>query len=321
MTDEFLTPSFEVCKIILVTPTYDEVSLEFTVFKDVTTVLDLMLLVCEKKLVNMLQDEMILISQHSIMDPKNLLHSYLLTNSLGTISIIRKMIPELSIEKNTMGVFYSEFIKHSYPNQNSVDIPTDSRITIKFGKSSQRDIEIYIPAMLNFNALKCSYDGDMVKNLGGLKDATSRGFQTWTNETFGHRIFLLELPAGNYGFSFTEYSQLERIRYCTSGVLNRGYDGGDYHSWQRYTPHLPTVCTLSVTQSTDSAENILDCSDDVIRTIHMTPHFPMKSSTYYAILLCNNVPTVPKECSSNFMHFFSSSTSEDHLIPFKTRSK
>ena len=341
MAHELLTPSFEVCKINLVTPTYDELCLEFTVFKDVTTVHDLMLHICERKLVNMVEEEMIFIHKHSMMNPKNVLYSYLLGNipvtGTITISIIRRMIPEQMTEKNFPGLLYSEFIKSSYPIQNSVDVPLNSEITIKFGKSSLRNIEIYIPAMLNLNALKCSSDGDMVKNVGGLKEATNRGFKKWTNETFEQRIFLLELPTENNGFSFTEYSHLERIRYYKNGVMNRGYDNGDYHSWQRYTKYLPILCTLSHTTDNNvncsdsenthtSSNDVINCShshsDDVIRTIKMTPHVPMKSSTYYSILLCNNVPTVPKECSSNdFMQFISNSISEDHLICFKTKSK
>ena len=90
--------------------------------------------------------------------------------------------------------------------------------------------------------------------------------------------------------------RVEDIAYNIYGV-NDGYEGGDIHSWQRYTSQLPVDCRLS---------------SDFIHTLHMPeqsiitmqPLLPLKPGCCYAILLCHNAVAMPADLLQADLPYF-----------------
>ena len=311
-----LTPAADTYIVRLISPCYEEISVEFRVYKKVTTVYDLMVYASENKIINLRPDEMKFLHMNKVLEPKKLLSSYPVTCLGDTITVIKMMMLGTLLDKSAFSTEYSEFLRSSFPEQTSVDVPVDSEIILTFGPCPQRGIRVYTPALIDKNNLQSSYAGDMVHNLGSMKEAKKRGFTAWTEETFSQRVYLLQLPSNQNGFAFTDYFQLERIRYSSSGVLNMGYDEGDHHSWQRYTTQRPLFTSIREIDEDDLE------TGDIINILKIKCVGNLEYDTYYAILLSNNVPTVPDAgCDGDFTCYLSSPTSEDHLIAFKTMSE
>ena len=160
-------------------------------------------------------------------------------------------------ESSLNAVEYGEFIRYSYPGLNSsagmstIDFPiTNGSIVVKFGSSRKRRnaVSLYTPALVDYRALQSAKTGDMIANLGGnVREARKRGYVSWTDKDYTQRIYLLRLTdeASMSGFSYNDFSTIERVRYSTTGVVNRGYDGGDSRSWQRYTADQVTPLSTS----------------------------------------------------------------------------
>jgi hypothetical protein len=230
-------------------------------------------------------------------------------------------------------VAYSDFIDSTYPESNALDIPVDCTIKLNLCPTHGDKLTLFSPALLDYTRLHSSHLGNMVKTLGGIKEAQRRGFVCWTQDIYPQRVYLLELEQQTTdGFGFNDYNRLERMRYSVSGELNRDYNGGDFHSWQRYTKKTPIDCALTMnpSEATDgsktSSAGIDDCDGPIsylpfslYSTISMHPNEKLKYNTYYAILLQNNVPIVPVAGpDTDFINYFSDSTPEDKLILFKT---
>jgi len=242
-----------------------------------------------------------------------------------------------------------------------------------------------------------SKSGDMVKQLGGMTEAQRRGFVQWWSkqeEDFSHqRVFLLKLDTDTFSvpLSFPSSSsascystttdsfslagdeegeeaayrqkQLQRLhrlidtkRYWWRGV-NKGYSGGDFNSWQRYTKVPPIEVSISerigtgVSVSFDSTPPLsaalriggdgshegelignqhlntslaYTISDDYAscKCLTITPRFPLDYDTTYVLLLANNVPTLPvAACEATWAAFAASVkvVGEDRLFIFHTQ--
>lgn len=153
-------------------------------------------------------------------------------------------------------VEYKEFIRSSYPQLNTttestVDFPPiNGKIIIKFGTSSKRQnrVGLCTGALIDHRVLQTTKWGDMVQHFGGnVREAAKRGFVAWTDKEYSQRLYLLRLDgdSSNAGFGFNDCSRVEHLRYSSTGVLNRGYEGGDSRSWQRYTRQQPIPCELT----------------------------------------------------------------------------
>ena len=305
----------DICIITLISPCYDEIKVTLHIYKEITTIYDIMVHISNKKLINLLPDEMKFVYLQNVLDPRRLFSSYPITSFGDVITVLKIMIPVSVRDKNAFSTTYSEFLKYSCPDQNSVDILPDVTIVLKFGSSS-RNIRIYTPALVDYHSLQGVNNGDMVGNLRSAKDAKKRGFTSWTKENYSQRVYLLELPSKKNGFAFTDYFQLERIRYSSAGVLNMGYNEGDSLSWQRYTNKPPLFCGIKETIEDDLV------TGDIIDVLQLSPVNGLEYDTYYAILLSNNVPTVPIQgCEGDFTCYVNGGTTEDHLIAFKTISE
>jgi hypothetical protein len=104
---------------------------------------------------------------------------------------------------------------------------------------------------------------DSMQQTFGYEEAKNRGFVQWTSSHLVYeRVMLLEISARR--------EALEGRRYCFSSV-NQLYAGGDRHSWQRYTKHLPLPCVIRVHAATHQ--------------ISLTPRTPLKPAQEYAVLL------------------------------------
>lgn len=136
---------------------------------------------------------------------------------------------------------------------------------------------------------------------GNTSAAKLHGYLSWTDFSVQESLLLIEV-------SRDISSNLEDIRYSNYGV-NNGYCNGDHDSWQRYTTKLPLECKYYVTTA----------DDDHVQTITMTPYKHLKHDTYYAILFCNNVPTVPINLlEASWIAFTMGTMGEDKLVIFKT---
>ena len=305
--------SAEVYKIKLVSPCYDEFNIDFRVYTQITTVRDLMQHIYEKKLSTSRPHEMKFLYKQIVMEQRRLLSSYNFNVSGDRISIVKILTPQLMPDKGISATLYSEFLRFSYPIQNSVDFPIGGEIVLKFGPSSLRRIELFVPSLVDKSILQTSFGGDMVKNLGGLKEAKKRGYVAWTDEIFIQRAYLLEIPSIRKRSETADHLRFERIRYSSSGTLNMGYRDGDMHSWQRYTTQIPVLASLLHTEEFDPI------TGNTISILRMRPMGGLKYNTCYAILLSNNVPTVPAVgCVGDFTEFTDAGTTEDYLIEFKT---
>ena len=167
------------------------------------------------------------------------LRQYLILEN-DVVYIIKKVS-----ESGLNAVEYSEFIRYSYPGLNgsagmsTIDFPiTNGSIVFKFGSSRKRRsaVCLYTAALVDYRVLQSAKTGDMITNLGGnVREARKRGYVSWTDKDYTQRIYLLRLADDAPGFSYNDFPRIERVRYSATGVLNRGYDGGDSRSWQRYT--------------------------------------------------------------------------------------
>jgi hypothetical protein len=274
----------------VILPNYDTFIFNFHVFPEITTVEDFMVSMIEQELTTLHLDEMKLVYIGCVMERNELYSSYSVKSVGDCIHMLQIMVPiPISIE-------YKNFLRSSYPEPTSVDFPVDSDIILKFGKNRLRKVQLYIPALIDSKIIEITGNGDMVEILGSKKEALKKGLVQWTDETVSQRVHLLELSDSLKGFAFTDYSNLERLRYSSTGTINRGYNKGDCHSWQRYTNKMPLLCNL-----TEIIE-MEDSSGEDISVVHLKPEKQLLFDTYYCILLCNNVPTFPVGClDSDFL--------------------
>lgn len=105
----------------------------------------------------------------------------------------------------------------------------------------------------------------------GFSEAKRRGFVQWTSHEVYERILLLEGDiCQGCDTAAAAKAKLENIRYCYDGI-NQLYSGGDKHSWQRYTKHIPIPTDIRV--------------DNDLSQILITPREPLKPDKEYFILL------------------------------------
>jgi hypothetical protein len=240
-------------------PNYECIRIDFVTY-DKDTVHDFMVYIWEQAahqsllLVAFPIDEADLLFDRTeqLMKSTNLLKNYSLLDD-DTIYVIKRLA-----DGGGCAVEYSEFIRSCYPQLNTttgstIDFPPiNGKIVIKFGTSHKRQhqVGLFTGALVDHRTLPTTKSGDMVQNLGGnVREAKKRGFVSWTDKEYSQRLYLLRLDGDSGhspGFAFNDFSRIEHLRYSTTtGVLNRGYEGGDSRSWQRYTTQLPIPCELT----------------------------------------------------------------------------
>lgn len=279
----------------IISPNYDNFMLNFHLFPEITTVEDVMVIMIEHKLTRLHLDEIKLVYIGCVMERDELYSSYSVKSVGACIQMLQIMVPiPISIE-------YKDFLRLSYPEPTSVDFPVDADMVLKFGKNNHREIQLFIPALIDSKITEITGNGNMVEILGSKREALKKGHVQWTDEMISQRVQLLELSDSLGGFAFTDYSNLERLRYSSTGTINRGYNKGDCHSWQRYTNKIPLICAITETIEVEAS------SGEEISVIHLKPEKQLSFDTYYCILLCNNVPTCPvsgldSDFTGTYMH-------------------
>jgi hypothetical protein len=249
------------------------------------------------------------------MDPRRLrlLHKYeeltdedgLAVHNLANC-VLQLVYRMANVSEESTQMEYRGFIRSVAPAEGSTNIPIAASVVLHIAPNKFGHV-IRVPALLEYTALPLRYSGDMLLELqGNKKEATQRGFQQWTDRTQLERILLLEVD------DHLDL-RLESIRYYTYGV-NAGYHGGDKHSWQRYTRNYPVECRITVT---DLHED--DGGGEEHQLITLKPYEPLKYSTSYALLLCNNVPTVPVgSITAPWTAFTMGGTNEDKIFILRT---
>lgn len=199
---------------------------------------------------------------------------------------------------------YDDFILITNPKHLAVNVPVDAVITVSLKMSSMNQA-IYTNALMSDCPVRSLRSGNMVANL--LNDTTmaeDRGYRQWTKAEVAHSQVLLLQVADDLDL------RLNDLRYDVSGI-NAGYDGGDMHSWQRYTKSMPIECTVLVSHFNDAWPH----------SIRVQPADPLAYNTQYALLLANNVPVVSATFPHYSVEFFSECIGDDKLIIFKTEKK
>lgn len=249
------------------------------------------------------------------MDPRRLrlLHKYEELTDQESLTVIQDspdcvlqvVYRMVEVAEESTQMEYKGFIRSVSPAEGAINVPVTSTIVVHIAPNELGHV-IRVPALLEYTALPLRHSGDMVAELkGNRKDAARRGFQQWTDRTQMERILLLEVD------DHLDL-RLEGIRYYTYGI-NAGYHGGDFHSWQRYTRSYPVECRVTVT---DLHED--DGGGDEHHLVTLRPYEPLKHSTSYALLLCNNVPTVPAgSITAPWTAFTMGGTNEDKLFIFR----
>ncbi len=165
---------------------------------------------------------------------------------------------------------------------------------------------LFIPALLNSeDKMSCLYSGNMLAHFNNSVTAAAKcGYVEWASGADPRAEGLLLLRVDEY-----LELHLGDVRYSVNSALNYDYDRGDNNSWQRYTSVCPVPCVLSSSFQKDCPT----CE------VVMRPCAPLARNTNYAVLLCNNVPTVPVGLQdSTPFAFMSLGVGDDRLFLFRT---
>lgn len=222
------------------------------------------------------------------------------------LQVVYRMV---NVDDEQTQMEYSGFITSFSPTEGCVTVPVTDSIRIHLAPNGFGHV-IRIAALLDDSMLPLRHSGDMLAQLkGDIAQAKERGFCQWTDQTHMERILLLEVD------DHLDL-RLESIRYYTYGV-NAGYCGGDHHSWQRYTKNYPVECKITVTDVHEE-----EGGGEEHHLITLQPYAPLKYSTSYALLLGNNVPTVPVgSITAPWTAFAMGGVNEDKLFIFRTERK
>lgn len=250
---------------------------------------------------------------------------------------------------------YDSFIRSMEPLDDEILVSITSSFNIIFGPNEFGHV-IRMSSLLDadHHTLQPQYSGDLLHELkmDAREAAEAVGFRQWTDTQYSERVMLVEVYNAALDIA------LEEVRYSVDGV-NGGYFKGDKHSWQRYTDKNPIECKFTVKEITqevalktatataaiaehggDHAEleaaynaalrsgnkDDTSCLNRAAFTDHylmlkIQPYLPLQYETNYALVLCNNVPTVPVEMfDSPWMSFTVGGTSEDKVVLFRTVS-
>ena len=223
-----------------------------------------------------------------------------------TLQVVYKMY---GFDEEHTQMEYTGFIRSISHENGTFNKSVHDPIKIHFAPNQHGHV-VRLTALLDSTAMLHRHDGDMLGHFrGDRKQAADRGFQQWTEQTHLERLLLLEVENDLD-------VRVDVIRYYTYGV-NNGYLGGDCHSWQRYTRKFPVECKYAVKplhEDEDGGEEHF--------VVSMQPYEALKYSTYYAVLLMNNVPTVPVgSVSAPWTAFTVGGTNEDKLFIFKTEKR
>jgi hypothetical protein len=223
-----------------------------------------------------------------------------------TLQLVYRMV---DVRPDEAQMDYGGFIRSITPPEGTVNVAVTDSVILHVSPNQYGHV-IRLTSLLDHTLLPLTYEGDMLAHFkGNRRKAEELGFKQWTDQTQLERILLLEVD------DHLDL-HLESIRYNTYGV-NNGYMGGDTHSWQRYTKVYPVECKITVT---DLHED--DGGGEEHSIITVKPYGPLKYSTHYALLLCNNVPTVPMgSISAPWTAFTMGGVNEDKLFIFKTEKR
>jgi hypothetical protein len=194
---------------------------------------------------------------------------------------------------------YDEFIDVTFPNHGEKEIPLNIQPLIKFKKNSSGQM-IWLPSLVDINALSTPTDGNMREYLGE-EVSTALGFVKWTETSYPQRMFLLEIN------NESVVHDLKSIKY-SSFSTNLGYSNGDRHSWQRYTSVPPLDAYVHINEHDHTAR--------------LLPTDALKPATVYAVVLLNGVPTVSSDYSSMsqpLLSYWRPGLCEDYICIFRTK--
>mmetsp|Transcript_2224 Transcript_2224/g.3457 ORF Transcript_2224/g.3457 Transcript_2224/m.3457 type:complete len:294 (-) Transcript_2224:419-1300(-) len=167
------------------------------------------------------------------------------------IIVIKMIQDEVSKYFNFM---YEDFIRAISPVNGATDVSIDTSIEISVGVNLFQYI-LYIPSLLDDSATRddsrqliAKPSGNMLQYYNGnLEEASKHGFRQWLEDSDCPdlpKVLLLEAADNIHNSSSHTLLPQEDVTYNIYGV-NDGYEGGDKHSWQRYTAELPVECRLS----------------------------------------------------------------------------
>ena len=244
---------------------------------------------------------MVLLHRNKPLDRNDTIASARMQNN-DTIRVILKFTSDIIPSESE----YISFIHDVYPRANEISVSVAVQPRVLFHA---------------FNGICVQMDGlrgkDMPAKFQSMLDAFSHpreaalaGFVQWTSETYSHRVFLLEIDKSR------KPSELVANRYHWNG-LNNGYVGGDIHSWQRYTSNFPVECRLAVQEYYEDDDDVTS----LISELTLLPLVRLKYDQKYAILLANNVITVPVDGLNASILRFASQTIQDDQLFFFTTSK
>jgi hypothetical protein len=193
---------------------------------------------------------------------------------------------------------YDSFIAVSTPLNGEENISIDKQPTIYF-RENNHGLAIYLPCLINRDALRSDTSGDMVEMLGSVDEAKRRGFVQWTDKMYNQFIFLLEVTNPKLE------KMIDEVRYNYGGI-NEGYDQGDRHSWQRYTEKLPIDCFVHL--------------DELENKIRLVPELRLTPGGTYCLLFQHGIPTPPAEdLLSSLFTYTGKGICEDKVIFFRTQ--
>lgn len=178
---------------------------------------------------------------------------------------------------------YDEFIAASHPKHSAINVPVASSISIVF-KANQMGHMVYTPTLAHHEELRTLVPEKPLANASEL--------------SVSERVVLVQVDENLE-------LRLDEIRYQMDSY---GSLCGDPNSWQRYTSHSPIGCEISITPFYEPLPHELT----------LKPLKPLRFNTFYAVVLLNNVPTVPAQHPNEFWQYLATAIGSDKLIIFRT---
>lgn len=176
---------------------------------------------------------------------------------------------------------WDEFMS-SVPKHNAINIPIHATMRLQFHQNQIGHV-VFTPCMVDFNEL-------------GTLVAQKEEIGKWMDLPLQERVLLLQVEE-------SLELRLESVRYDMEKERQ-----GCADSWQRYTSLPPISCGMTVTPFYQALPHELV----------LTPHKPLQYNTHYAVVLLNNIPTVPWQHPVSSWHYLSSGIGEDKVIIFRT---
>ena len=201
--------------------------------------------------------------------------------TIDSLNIVKKLVYYERIGGQPRGVLWTDYIQET------------SIQPYQKGLSQKPSITIIFKPFSPFGEERWTID---TKSLCYFT-RENRGFQNnWTSDNYNINIFRHTMPRVLL-LALKDISDLDAIRYNIFGPTNKGYYGGEYHSWQRYTNRDPCPQTFIEYSCNHIKITSLDVLDPNQWYGWVLLHTPIGNNGRPPIYEDYIIPFLPNDCS------------------------